>query len=144
VCGSTYKVSPSKFLYGQRCPICRESKGEQRVHCLLKDKNIFFHRQYEFADCINKLPLPFDFAIFDRDGKLILLIEYDGEYHYQPIISNKQLKYQQKNDQIKTNYCLAKNIPLLRIPYWEFDNIEQILTEKLAEFESPEKVAFFI
>ena len=30
-------------------------------------------------------------------------------------------------DQIKTNYCLNNSVKLIRIPYWEFDNIEKIL-----------------
>lgn len=36
-----------------------------------------------------------------------------------------------KHDKIKNIYCLKNNIRLLRIPYWEFDNIEAILEEAL-------------
>lgn len=34
-------------------------------------------------------------------------------------------------DTIKNIYCRNNNIDLLRIPYWEFDNIENILINKL-------------
>jgi len=29
-------------------------------------------------------PLRFDFAIFDDDGTLVALIEYNGKQHYEP------------------------------------------------------------
>lgn len=41
------------------------------------------------------------------------------------------------NDEIKNNYCKENNIPLVRIPYWERDNIslEKILgKEYLIEY----------
>ena len=34
-------------------------------------------------------------------------------------------------DDIKTKYCKDNNIELIRIPYWEKDNIEEILNHKL-------------
>ena len=36
-----------------------------------------------------------------------------------------------KGDGIKNQYCKHRNIDLLRIPYWEKDNIAQILYDKL-------------
>ena len=39
---------------------------------------------------------------------------------------------EEKRDGIKNNYCKNNNIPLLRIPYWEFNNIEKILENTLA------------
>jgi hypothetical protein len=65
-----------------------------------------------------------------------MLIEFDGRQHYEPIeFFGGEEKYisRKKNDQIKTNYCLKNNISLLRIPYWDYDNIETILEEKLTE-----------
>ena len=34
-------------------------------------------------------------------------------------------------DNIKTQYCKDNNIKLIRIPYWDFDNIEEILKKEL-------------
>ena len=36
---------------------------------------------------------------------------------------------QQKYDNLKNEYCIKNNIPLIRIPYWEKDNISEILTD---------------
>ena len=45
--------------------------------------------------------------------------------------ATQNLLDQQKRDEIKTKYCIDKNIPLIRIPYWEYDNIENILAREL-------------
>ena len=39
----------------------------------------------------------------------------------------KKLTHEEVKNYIKTNYCLEHNIKLIRIPYWEYDNIEIIL-----------------
>lgn len=38
-------------------------------------------------------------------------------------ITTHNLTETQKNDNIKNEYCKTNNIPLVRIPYWERDNI---------------------
>lgn len=71
----------------------------------------------------------FDFAIFDKNNKLIRLIEFDGEQHYQKGIKNSGWNTYQKyectlqNDKAKNQLAKDNNIPLIRIPYWERDNI---------------------
>lgn len=129
--GHVFKCSYNKFQQGQRCSICNESKGEQKVSDYFTSNNINFDRQYSFDDCRNIEPLRFDFIVFDNSGNISFMCEYDGEFHYLPILSKKKLKYQQKLDNIKNTYCQQNNIPLLRIPYWEFDNIEKILSKQL-------------
>ena len=55
---------------------------------------------------------------------------YDVNPHEQQINQKQkehriaQVKIQEKydNDRIKDGYCKYKNIPLLRIPYWEFES----------------------
>jgi Zn ribbon nucleic-acid-binding protein len=136
-CENTYKVTPKDFLRGSRCPICKESKGEQTIRKYLQKSNIIFISQYQFEDCRRIYPLPFDFAIFNEKENLLFLIEYDGVFHYENITGLDNLKYTQGNDKIKNKYCLKNNIDLLRIPYWEFDNIEDILKNKFFEMELP-------
>ena len=41
----------------------------------------------------------------------------------------ENFKKTQWHDSIKTAYCESNKIPLLRIPYWESKNIEQILLD---------------
>jgi len=63
-----------------------------------------------------------------------MLIEYDGIQHFKPIKyfgGEEKFKFQQKTDFIKNEYCKNNNIKLLRIPYWEFDNIKLILAKEL-------------
>jgi hypothetical protein len=79
--------------------------------------------------------LQFDSFIPDYN----LCIEYQGEHHYFPVDfagngkewAEEQFKENQIKDQIKRDYCNKNNIKLLEIPYWEFDNIENILESKL-------------
>ena len=46
----------------------------------------------------------------------------------------EQLRIVQKHDEIKNQYCLDNNILLIRIPYWESDNMELFLLSKLKEY----------
>jgi len=131
--GHECNISYGKFKSGRRCPICNESKGEQKVREVLTNRKFIFNYDFPFNDCLSDLgnPLRFDFPAYKDISKkeVIFIIEYDGEFHYLPIISKKRLKYQQILDGKKNNYCLINNIPLLRIPYWDFDNIEIIIDD---------------
>jgi len=127
---------------GTGCPICNVSKGEKEVLELLKKHNIVFKIQYKFDNCKYERPLPFDFAIMNTKNELVFLIEYDGKQHFEPIdFANKgekwakeQFELVQTKDKIKNNYCKKNNIPLLRIPYTEFDSIEEILLKELKKY----------
>jgi hypothetical protein len=59
------------------------SKGEQKIIDILKRNKITFEREVYFEDLngYKKVPLRFDFGIF-RYGKLVALVEYDGQQHY--------------------------------------------------------------
>lgn len=112
------------------CPQCNESHGEKKIKEWLEYDNIYFKKQYEFTNLLSDLgnPLRFDFAVLNKYNKLICLIEYDGEGHFsEKPFSKKSYETTVKHDQLKNDYCKNNNILLLRIPYWEFDNIENIL-----------------
>ena len=132
-CGFVFSMKPNNFLdQGQRCSKCNESKGEKAIAKWLNEKNISFEAQFKIDECKNINPLPFDFAVYLNDS--FVLIEYQGEQHYEAIDfmgGKKGFKYRQKNDQIKKDYCKNNDIQLLEIPYWDFDNIDQILEEEL-------------
>ena len=107
---------------------CLVSKNENIIKEWLDLHNIKYERQKRFDGCKNKRQLMFDFYIPSING----VIEYDGEFHYQKIKGlNNDPKYQQQNDLIKDQFCLMNDIKILRIPYWEKDNIESILSEWL-------------
>ena len=73
-----------------------------------------------------------------------LLIEYDGEYHYKairgstPEIKHKRFEDCQSRDKIKNEWAKANNIPLLRIPYWDFDRIEELIDAFIIEHTKKE------
>ena len=128
--GNIWFISPHELLKNIGCPQCNESKGEKRIRKYLDNKNINYEKQYRFNDCKNKKTLPFDFYI----SSLNIAIEYDGEQHYK-IIKHfgglDNLIITVIRDTIKTKYCEENNIKLIRIPYWDFDNIEKILEKEL-------------
>lgn len=116
-----HAVSP---IFG--CPLCKESRGEQRVRLYLENNGIPFESQKRFEGCANVRKLPFDFYI----ESIKMAIEFDGEQHYIPIewFGGKQnLQEVQIRDEIKTKYCLDNGIALVRIPYWDYANIQEIL-----------------
>jgi len=128
-CNTIFEQRPHVHLYNRGCPKCNESKGELRVAKYLSEKNIKYTRNKIFKTLKYKLYLKPDFYLDD----LNLLIEYDGEYHYKAIIGStleeKQKRFEncQRRDKIKNEWAKANNIPLLRIPYWDFDRIEELV-----------------
>lgn len=47
-CGNEYKVTPKDFKNGNRCPICRSSKGEKLIASILDSNNIAYVREKSF------------------------------------------------------------------------------------------------
>lgn len=118
------------------CPNCTEGyKGPRAITEWLEEQGFIYRKEVRFEDCKFKACLPFDFGIYNIDGELTHLIEYDGEQHFQfvPLWHGDEEGFalQQEKDAIKTNYCKQKGIPLIRIPYTEYDNITKILQENL-------------
>ena len=63
-----------------------------------------------------------------------LLIEYDGIQHFEPVShfgGEEGFLKRQEKDREKEMYCKENGIDILRIPYWEIDNIEKIIKTKL-------------
>lgn len=104
------------------------SRGELKIDDILSENGMSFKTEYIFPDLVSSSgrPLRFDFAVFDDDGNVDFLIEYQGEQHYSSVahFGGKKHLFQQKyNDQKKRSYCAQKEIPLVAVPYWEYDNI---------------------
>lgn len=98
----------------------KKSFYEQKVADFLDEQKISYKREFKFTDCRKKKMLPFDFCLwYNLPNKI--LIEVDGELHYK---QSSRLDEVKSNDEYKTRYCVYKNIPLLRIPYWEFNENE--------------------
>lgn len=130
--GHPYEVSYYKFKSGQRCPHCNSSFGEIRVEEVLRKMNVNYKIEYKFDNLhgLGGSKLRFDFAILNNEGDLTMLIEYDGKQHFEPVeVMGGEKKFRETvtHDKLKNQYCKDKNINLLRIPYWDFNKIEEIL-----------------
>ena len=138
-CGRIWHPRPNGLLTREAgCGICTASLGEKAVRSYLKERNIEHIEQYIFPDCKNVRPLRFDFAIFNNEGAMMCLVEYDGKQHFLKNASGRYSEEEIKKiairDGIKNEYCKNKELELLRIPYFEFDNIDEILDGFLSTF----------
>ncbi len=128
-------ITYDKWKRGQRCKTCTKlnkgSIGEKLVETQLK--KVSFQKEFIIPECKNIKPLPFDFAIFNSEKKLVFLIEFNGEQHYKPIKKfggKKAFHAQVFRDNIKKNFCLKNKIPLLII---KFDQ-QEIISELVGDF----------
>lgn len=143
-CGRTYITSLGVYNQGKqlRCPSCAQSEsyGEVFIREYLDELGIEYEQEKKFSDCRNIKPLMFDFYL----PKYNLIIEFDGQFHFatekdKNILGTKRYKSALKtqiNDKIKNEYCKSHNIHLLRIPYWEKENIKTIIDNKIKELEN--------
>lgn len=136
-CNTVFDLTPYHFIkkYNKTyCPICyyKKSKGEIIIAKFLTNHNIIFHKEFIFPD----LPLlRFDFYIPDKN----VIIEYDGQQHFEAIElwgGEENFLKTKERDKIKNLYCISNNINLIRIPYYDFDIINQILYEIFEEKSS--------
>ena len=131
VCGYKWITAWSNiYSTNTGCPGCCESHSENFVRNFLEKNNIKFNPQHKFENCIDKRALPFDFYLIDYN----VACECQGIQHFEPITFFGGLeifKTQKIRDQIKKNYCIENAIKLIEIPYWDFKNIEIILTKEL-------------
>src|SRR5699024_7584136 len=123
-CGHSYKVSPNAFFAGSRCPSCVYSHGEKAVADVLDSLSIEYSREHTFEYLGRKR---YDFFA----PSLNVAIEYDGKQHFEAADfwgGEEALKRTQESDAFTNYFCEYMGIDLLRIPYWDFDNIDEILT----------------
>jgi very-short-patch-repair endonuclease len=99
------------------------SKGEEHLIRILRAANIKFEREKTFSD-LRGGKFRYDFYLPFYN----ILIEVDGEQHFKQVKkfqkTRKDFLHQQENDRRKNSYALANRITLIRIPYWEIENIK--------------------
>lgn len=131
LCSRKYSTSSSNLQHTFSCG-CQKSLGEFNIIQILEKNQIKYKKEYIFPNTQFK----YDFALLDNNNNIIRLIEFDGEQHYIEGVKNtgwntiKKYKHTKENDLKKEELAKNNNIPLVRIPYWERDNITlQILLE---------------
>lgn len=121
-----FDQQPNTHVNGVGCPKCSSSKGEVKIFNYLTENSVKFESQKKFENCLNIKELQFDFYLPDYK----ICLEFDGRQHYQPIEFFGGNLYHEKitfRDNIKNQYCIDNNIRLIRIPYYEFERIYEIL-----------------
>lgn len=132
-CGFCWKAKPHNILSGKGCPKCnrKTSKGEQQIIKYLENNNIQYVHEYQIDVEGHKLRL--DFYI----PSLNLGIEYNGIQHYEPVKhfgGEERFKKQQYYDELKNKYY-----NIITIPYWELDNIENVLSLVFNDYPAKEQ-----
>lgn len=121
-CGKEVICWGNNLIQGrnQSCGCLKGSYGENQIIRILTENNINFIREYIFDDF---KPYRYDFYLPDFNR----LIEFDGEQHYQECSGswNQQstFKDRKERDLLKNSYAKNNKIDLIRIPYWEKENI---------------------
>ena len=133
--GHKHYIAYTHFVSGKRCGVCAESRGEMAIRKYLSDNDIEYEREFRYDDCKDSKSLPFDFYVADK-----FLIEYDGIQHFNFTDGDyfggeKAFEQRQKHDIIKTNYCILKKIPLLRISYNHLDKIPEIISDYMKKLK---------
>lgn len=125
-CGNECDVRSVELLEGntQSCG-CLTSKGEFYISNIFIQNNIKFEKQKTFEELKSDKGYLYRYDFYLPDYNR--LVEFDGEQHYkynQKGWNNKEYyKETKKRDKIKNEYALSHNISLVRIPYWERNNI---------------------
>ena len=134
ICNFKWTVNQAGSLKRSGCPNCIKSHGELQIEIILKNKNIIYKHQKKFKGLfgVGGGLLSYDFYLPQYN----LLIEFQGKQHEQPIKyfgGEDQFKMQQEHDKRKREYAKQNNINLLEIWYYDIDNIESILLQKINE-----------
>lgn len=145
ICGNIWKTSMYSLIQGSGCPKCALSRGESRVSEVLDEMSIEYVSQHTFNECVHIKKLRFDFYIPQYN----MVIEYDGEQHYEPVdFANKGTEWatellirNQNRDAVKNKFCKDNGILLLRIPYWEYENIESIIKNFIKDIQESQETA---
>jgi very-short-patch-repair endonuclease len=124
----------------KRCPACNEYNKQNSISIKLvenwlSEHGIDYIKEKRFEDCRDIKPMPFDFYLPQKN----ICIEFDGRQHFKPAYfggvddkkAKEHLEYIKRHDKMKNNYCLRKNIKLIRIPYFKESEIDNILKSAL-------------
>lgn len=100
------------------------SRGEIIIREILEEADLKFtmEQSFEGLNSPSGRPLRFDFCVFDDDGNVDFLIEYQGKQHYEASakFGGKKGFYQQQfNDNKKRRFCMFNDYKLVEIPYTE-------------------------
>lgn len=123
-----FEQQPNNHIAGQGCPMCKKSKGELKVIKYLENKSIKYISEYILVGSMKR----YDFYL----PELNILIEYDGIQHFKKTgFSNNEdkLKRTIASDIEKTKLAKLNNIPLVRIPYTKYSELDRYLELEISK-----------
>ena len=130
LCNYIWNTNWDSVFHNHFCPKCKSSTGELATIKILNSKKIDYKFQFYFKYHKDKRKLCFDFYF----PKQNVAIEINGRQHYEPVDifgGTEGFNKQKLHDKIKRDYCKKNNIKLIEIPYWDFYDLESILSETL-------------
>ena len=124
-CGNEVLLNTTRLTQGNdiSCGCQKKSYGVLEIESILKEASISYIQEFCISELGNKR---FDFALLNDNNQVYRFIEFDGEQHYRHSggwNTEESVQKTQARDKEKNEYALSHNIPLVRIPYWERDNI---------------------
>lgn len=124
LCNQEFLLPTGKIKTQISCGCLQDSYGVSIIKSLLLNNNIIFETEKTFEDCKftdSGKKARFDFYINNE-----YIIEFDGQQHFSYSSgwnTKEQMLLTQKRDLEKNKWCEQKGIPLIRIPYWEINNL---------------------
>jgi hypothetical protein len=138
-CNECDYTCSSKSQLNRHIKICTGklniSSGELACSKALELLNIDYETEVCEIKNDNGNWLRWDFKI--NVNGTIKYIEYDGQAHFKPVcfggISESEalqnFNKQQLHDKIKNDYCSKHSYPLLRIPYYRFEDVMELIRD---------------
>lgn len=133
-CGNTKVVSSKCLREGKTKSCgCLLSYGEEQITKILASRAVEFISQYSVI--IGNKNYRYDFALC-KNKKLIALIEFHGIQHYDETYKHwgKDISINKERDLIKEKWADENDISLHIIPYWEKDNLEEVIDNILKNY----------
>ena len=126
--GHGYKVKPSEFKRGSRCPICFESRSQKEINILnyvksIIDEEVISRDRTQIINPSTGNYLELDIWI----PELNKAIEFNGTYWHSG-------EYSMYKDGIKREYCDANGIDLMVIDELEYDNGLELCLNEIDNF----------
>ena len=148
--GHIFKIDWESLRTGSGCPKCNTTRGERKITLYLDNNKVEYVHFKQFDDLYGisgYRKLVYDFYLPNHNT----LIEFDGVFHFQPIIlsknktqekidkSEKDFEKRKYHDKLKDDYAIKNNIKIIRIDYLNYNNIDEILKKELNSDEIPNK-----
>jgi very-short-patch-repair endonuclease len=132
--GHVFSMIPSDkdWLWCKKCP--PPSIGEQKIEEYFRKRSIEFRPEYPIT-LPKRQKFYFDFLV----KKHRLLVEFDGKQHFEEVaFFRKGLEEQRRIDLVKNRWAVVNKYHLIRIPYFQINDIDSILDAAIEEIDVPD------